>query len=516
MSNTRHASAGAPLRQERFASSEEFAPGLMANLVAKRCACLQDIGDRELLWLIQSRSWGPGGLRGFVADLLQWFPDEFATPTMRELGVGPRRVYTHKETLRVRDADSEEYYGLFNRKDAPWAEGDFALRGESGLRPGAGDAPNCYPASAFAEKCRAVARDRLEDWLIELCLNPQTSLSKGPDWLPEIRKVLRAALEQVAASERARSASTEIGRILADGLEFCLATRHPVLIDGKGRIGKSHEARAWTRCRPGSVRYFQVPSSTDEISFLIALARSLGVSVESSPKAHKLRGRIEQVLHSANLMLVVDEAHYCWPQSNYREALPKRIDYLLKDLADKGVAVALVTTPQFHDHLQRVEDNTPWASEQFLGRIGRYVKLPDRLSKPDLESVARVLLPDGDKATIRALADYADLSEKHVAAIRFIVDAARWIADKAGRQKPTAQDVRQAMRETLPGDTALTKAKQTAFSGRKARRGGRLQPPCKPNSEPVQRTANTALLDSPTARGITPSPTQLISTTSGG
>jgi len=516
MSNTRHASAGSPLRQERFASSEEFAPGLMANLVAKRCACLQDLGDRELLWLIQSRSWEPGGLGGFVDDLLQWLPDEFATPTMKELGVGPKRIYTRKESLRVRDNDSRLYCGVLPRKNAPWSENEFPLRGEIESRAGANDFPNGYPASAFAEKCRAAAREDLEDWLKELCLNPQTSLREGPPWLPEIRKVLRAALEQVAALERARSASTEMGRILSDGLEFCRATRHPVLIDGKGRIGKSHEARAWSRCRPGSVRYFQVPSSTDEISFLIALARSLGVSVESSPKAHKLRGRIEQVLHSANLMLVVDEAHYCWPQSNYREALPKRIDYLLKDLSDKGVAVALVTTPQFHGHLRRVEENTPWASEQFLGRIGRYIRLPDRLSKPDLEAVARVLLPDGDKATIRALADYADLSEKHVAAIRFIVDAARWIAQKAGREKATAQDVRQAMRETLPGDTALTKAKATAFSGRQDRRRSRLQPACKTDSQPVQRTGNKPLLDSPTARGITPSPVQLTSPMSGG
>ena len=60
MSSTRTAKPGAPLRQERFASA--YASGLLANLVAKRCAQIEDAGTRATIWFLQWLSWQPGGL----------------------------------------------------------------------------------------------------------------------------------------------------------------------------------------------------------------------------------------------------------------------------------------------------------------------------------------------------------------------------------------------------------------------------------------------------------------------
>src|SRR5882757_3630812 len=84
MSSTRRAATGAPFSQERFASSE-FEPGLLANLVAMRCAALADPAHAEIIFFIQHLSHQPGGLTKVAADLLAAFPG-MVGPTMKELG----------------------------------------------------------------------------------------------------------------------------------------------------------------------------------------------------------------------------------------------------------------------------------------------------------------------------------------------------------------------------------------------------------------------------------------------
>ena len=68
-------------------------------------------------------------------------------------------------------------------------------------------------------------------------------------------------------------------------------------------------------------------------------------------------------------------------------------------LVNYGVSVALVTTPQFTRAQKVVEKRTHWASEQFIGRIAHYQKLPDGLNEYDLKAVARSLLPERQSAS---------------------------------------------------------------------------------------------------------------------
>ena len=70
MSSTRHAEAGAPFRQERYSSHPVFAAGLMANLVAKRTAVLENPAHRETIWALQAHSW-KGGLPAHADELLK-------------------------------------------------------------------------------------------------------------------------------------------------------------------------------------------------------------------------------------------------------------------------------------------------------------------------------------------------------------------------------------------------------------------------------------------------------------
>jgi hypothetical protein len=475
MSSTRRAPSGSPFRQERFASSPEYERGLLANLVAKRCGVLDDARDRELIWYLQWRSWQPGGLGAVALEILQEFPDEFASPLMRKLGFGPKRVYSRDEVIQLRaegrgiieraplkgetchTSGHEEFSSLamVNASDVEFR----MLRAE--MENEARGFPDSYPSSYFQECYQRRARNELAGYLAELCADPAKALDEGPLYLPRIREALRQTIEHHFTSAAAGVVVTEIGKQLADGLEFALETRSMVLIDGLARSGKTFAAKAWCRARPGRVRFSQVPSHSDEIGFFVSLARDIGIAVESNPKATKLRERVARALQGGDLMLVLDEAHYLWPQTNCRDALPQRINWIMTALVNYGVPVALITTPQFLKQQRRIEEKTCWTSEQFTGRL-RYIPLPITLSKDDLSAVAHSVLPEASEPMIRALASYADVSCKHLAAIGSAARVARWHATKAGRDTVTAEDVRRAIAESLPSDRALADAMAAA------------------------------------------------------
>jgi hypothetical protein len=232
-----------------------------------------------------------------------------------------------------------------------------------------------------------------------------------------------------------------------------------VLINGLARTGKTFAVKAWCERHPGQVRYVQVPSSNDDIGFFRAIARALGVSINQNSKAQQLRDRVEDVLLRGNLAVIFDEAHYCWPQSNYRDALPSRVNWIMTALVNQGVPVALCTTPQFMRTQKAVERKSYWTSEQFTGRIGLYMPLPEILSETDLAAVAKVFLPEACDKAITVLALYAKSSVKYLAAIECAARYARFLASEAGRSKVIFEDARRAIKENvIPSDTNLALA----------------------------------------------------------
>jgi hypothetical protein len=260
---------------------------------------------------------------------------------------------------------------------------------------------------------------------------------------------------------RSKAVVTDLGRQVYETLDYTLESRRLTVIEGLARTGKTFAAKAWCEQHPGRARYVQVPSSSDDAGFFRTIARSLGVSINLNSKAHQLRDRIEDVLQTGDLLLCLDESHYLWPQSNYREALPHRINWVLTALVNHGVPVCCVTTPQFLQMQKRVEERTRWTSEQFIGRIGHYQKLSDNLSANDLGAVARSLLPEGDAKSIELLVAYATGSAKYLAAIESIVCRARYLAGRERRSKVTLAQVKSAIRESvIPSDKALAEALQ--------------------------------------------------------
>lgn len=403
MSSTRYAQAGTPLRQERYASS--FEQGLLANLVAKRCARIIEPADRAPIWFAQQQSWRGDGLNGLAGDIIRKYP----------LAAWRRDVCNP-----VRCCD-----------------------------------PNLTLVSTMV---RSIAR---------LCLDPNSGLDEVWNALDDYRTEWLA--------ERPAYAETSVSREVEEALNYSQSKRILAVIDGAARIGKTYAARAFCEESAGLVRYVQVPCSSDDISFFRAIGQALGVSASLQLKASEIRNRVEDVLQAGDLMLVLDEAHYLWPQSWQRYSMPARVNWIMTALVNYDVPVALVTTPQFYTSQQRVQKLTGWTSEQFIGRIKLVKRLPGKLAKTDLLAVSRSLLPEADSATLKALAVYAELSKKHLASIDAIVTRSRWQAEQDGRKTVTSKDVARAIKESvIPSDTALAESLTPAT---KARRNTFARPP---------------------------------------
>lgn len=288
--------------------------------------------------------------------------------------------------------------------------------------------------------------------LAELALNPESQIEHHA---PALRRYLAEHTQAQAAGV----AITAIGRAVYDALDYCRESRSLVVVNGLPRLGKSFAAERYCEQHPGQARYVQVPSTADDLAFFTAIARALGITIESNAKTKNLRPRIEAALQGGDLALILDEGHYLWPGHNYRLARPPRVGWLMTALVNQRVPVCMIVTPQFFKTQRSYEIKSGWTSEQFVGRIERYVQLPDTISLPDLQSVARSLYPTGSAKAIETLADYANLSAKHVAAIEHAIKQATFLARRDGRQTPAWLDVQQALREgVIPSDVGLAAA----------------------------------------------------------
>ena len=253
--------------------------------------------------------------------------------------------------------------------------------------------------------------------------------------------------------------NTEISGKVFEALDYSLSQRCLVLIEGLERRGKTFAAKAWCQQHPGEARFVTVPSTSDDIGFFHAIARGLGLSSGGTTKAVQLRDKIHETIYRSKLMLVFDSAHFLFPQTNYREAIPQRITWLLTSLVDEGVPVALISTPQFSLTQQITAERSKWRDAQLTGRIMHFEKLPDELSEADLRAVARSFLPDADERTITMAVRYAEASDKYLQGIDALTKRGIYLANRAGRETPSHGDLKEAMETgVIPSDRAMVTA----------------------------------------------------------
>ena len=458
MSNTRRAEPGGPLRQERWASSEEFERGLRGNLVARRCSVMDNPDDRQLVYYLQSRSLGEGGIDKVAADLLAAFADRFGTRAMQQFGMKPGQVYSASQVKAIRreiesDLNPESQWPLRWERDryGTYESWDGGTRDED-------TAPESYPAEVFIEHCQNAARG-LAGHLEEFCLNPEIKAQAGWPWyFPDLFESLREY--QAAFIEKERAAFvTETGRQVDEEVDYARKAKCLVLIEGREGIGKSFSGKAACEARPGQARYSKVPPGNDDIGFFQALAKSVGNACGTSWKTVQLRKRLEDTLKSGDLTLVLDNAQYLWPVSDCRHAMPNRINWLMKALVEEGVPVVLIASPQFTLTQKVVENRTHWTSGEFIAGIGRYVRLPESVGEEDLAKVAKLKLPEGDGKSIEILVRYAQSTASYFAGIERAVRRARYVAEKAGRVKVERRDIKRAVQaDVIPSDNALASA----------------------------------------------------------
>ncbi len=293
----------------------------------------------------------------------------------------------------------------------------------------------------------------MENYLKQLCLDPRITPLADAWYFSALIETLREYQSNCVELNRSGAVVTSLGSKVYEVLDYTYNGRGLTLIDGNARMGKSHAAKAWCEQHPGKSRYVEVPPGNDEAGFFRALARGLGIGNFLQYKVTEIRERVEGVLLTGDLLLVLDEAHRLWPQKNLRYSYPNRINWVMT-MANHQIPICAIATPQFIEFQKVAEENGRWNSSQLTGRISHYESLPADLSPEDLMAVAQSVLPEATTNVLRALAVYARSSSRYLAAIDSISKRAKYIAMLAGREVPTSDDVRKAMRESvIPADT---------------------------------------------------------------
>jgi hypothetical protein len=476
MSSTRKAKDDSVFHQSRYASAPQFERGLVAYLVARRCALVDDKADRELIWFIQYLSHQEGGLAAIAKDLIAKYADRIQTRQMVEMKLKPGKICNADQVRKLRSEFGCQFILKGEQRD--YLNGGFYIIDENesddcfdnsdiseSEKQRASKHPNCYPATAFFEACLECASDRLENELKEICLDPSHSLENGPWYFPTLIETLHDYKTEFVKARSAGVVTTALGEKVSEVLDYTAYSRGLTLMQGDARLGKSFAARQWCAQHPGNSRFVEVPDGNDDASFFRDIARALGLGNFLNYKVVQIRERVEAVLLTGDILLIFDEAHRLFPQTHFRAGYPKRMVWVMT-MANAGVPICMISTPQFFA-TQKVLEKNGWNSAQLTGRISHYESLPADLSAEDLIAVAKSVLPEANAQVLRALAVYARSSARYLAAIDSISKRARYIATREGRDTATTDDVRKAMQGSIiPADTKLQRALESVRKGK--------------------------------------------------
>ncbi|MDF7808723.1 ATP-binding protein [Pontiellaceae bacterium B12219] len=499
MSSTRKADGSRPLRQERYASDPAFNEGLKASTVARKCGVFSNPVHKELALHLQFISMQPGGLSVFVSDFLTRYGDRIGSKAMRRnLHI---KTFNADQVRQVRDelGCAKDQFPLKGEWIGSLWEGpiqdnweddnDFEYRMDNWRKEKnreAANNPTSYPAQAIIDHCMDQAESWLEQWFIDFCLDPAVSLDFPPGWFHEIESSLTDYFNDRRIDTLAGKVVTSIGEEINDALDYAWEEKVLVHINGVARMGKTYQVKQWCNAHPGRVRYVQVPSGNDDISFLRAIARALGTASGSAMKTTQIKRQIEDAIQDSGIMLVFDEAHYLFPQYKDVRSSPRRINWLLTEVVNKGIPVAIITTPQFDMSQKAIVNGSGWADEQLTGRIAFRLDLPPVLPAEDLTDIAKHYFPEASKEVSGILSWYAHRSGKYLAGLEAVSKRARFLARKTGRSSPNGSDLKAAMTQVDPAIAEIFK--QNKEPQKQIKQPAIEKPVYKPSARPVQAT----------------------------
>ncbi len=341
----------------------------------------------------------------------------------------------------------------------------------------------------------------MEQFLTELCTNPKLQFSlpgvddvsnefeaemaieENPELSPDgfqraeliyFRDIIGALVEYRSRMEnkiRGDFHLTAIGKQIWQTLDFALATRSMVLLDGLEGRGKTEAVKAWCELHSGQARFVSLKGVTNKTTVFREIALALGVTYAYGRTGPEMQARIEDVLRRSKIMLLIDEAHFLFNQSRLMTARPELIDWLDTAICNRGVPVALVTTPQFIQCMTRAKNQVEWNFNQFRRRVKRWIKLPDKNTETDIAAVARTLFRNTGEQVIKKVVGYAFLSKRDLSAVGDIAAEVRYMLGSDDLSRATVAHVDRAISEFLiPSDLAfkmsLDKAEADQRKGR--------------------------------------------------
>lgn len=450
----------------------------------------------EKLWFIQWVSMQPGGLAKFVNQLLSDFPGQIGTEMMLKLGVPKFGKYNLKQCLALWNSVADDYLepqrfgGVFaawqemNRfgpKEAP------AILHSPILRDAAGFGLKRYNYRHFHTVCLNEAKERLSAFLASLCNEISKSFS-SPWYCPRLFDVLSAAMGRHAENSKKALAMTAVARKVFYEIEFAASEKSVVQLFGDSRFGKTEAVEIWSKMYPGRARFVEAPAGNSDLEFFRALARALGINHEYSVSRNVLKDKVDYVAQHSGLLIIWDEAHRLIPFRFTENTPPMRMEWVRSHLIDNGNGCVFVMTPQAHrSSFNRFVRKTKYAIEQWTGRIGITVSLPNELEFEDLVEVARIHFPEFDGDYLGLIASKAMQSESYLKAVEDIAKRARYIARTEGHPEVTVECIEKAIRDVFPDKSGTVKALAPAHHRPPPRSRARpistpIQTPCNPSA----------------------------------
>jgi hypothetical protein len=440
MSSTRRATDD-KFHQERFSSIPELSgDAINGFLAAKRIRLVRDEGVREVLWWIQLISLEPGGVQKICEELEKTFHDRFGTPTFRKwrkLGNNDVNALGLRQYLRLR-----EEFGF-----EKWDKDNMPICSRQ------------YEVEYFESELKSKAED-LPEILTRFCVDPAADITKGVWFFEDLLGALQTLRQRFIDSARSRLANTVVSQQMLNEFDYFYNQRQNISILGKSGIGRTVTTRAACDMHAGMIRYVETPSSNDDRSFYVAVARALGVARGAAFNTQQIKLKIEETLNVSGLMLAIDECQYLWPQTMSPRGIPSRMLWI-KSVSDAGTPMALIGLDIFSRWQELYVKKTLWPDEQFERRFPRRLLLPAQHPKEDFLKIARVLFPEGDLRSWKMLAGLAYIplvrgTEKRprfvnrtASAMEEAANRARYCAKRAARKGATFNDIRAAVNDQL-------------------------------------------------------------------
>ena len=489
-----------PLSSGGYMQSMEFdnVRGVPAVPVSFRCAALLSAVKRDFIWWLQGLSLKDGGFRRIARELVEMFPDRVGTSAMHKAHVAPGKTYSGELVSEVEVVLDHNTWNFEKKLPAPKTGKELIeLCRRRALTPR--QLPNNgYGRQPYFNELS------VEQFLIELCTNPKLQFSlPGADAIldemeveqaveknPELssfdfnqadlvyfRDIIGALVEYRARHEkkvREKFHLTAIGKQIWETLDYALASHSMVLLDGLEGRGKTEAVKAWCELHQGQARFVSLKGVTNKTTIFREIAFALGVTYAYGRTGPEMQARAEDVLKRSKIMLLIDEAHFLINQTRRMTGRPEMIDWLDTAIANRGLPVALCTTPQFIACMARAKNQVEYNFNQFRRRVKRWVKLPDKNSESDIAAVARKVFQGAGEPVIKKIVGYALLSKRDLSAVGDVAAEVRAMLGTEDLSRATVAHVHRAITEFLiPSDQAFKVSLDAAES---AQRPGRRRP----------------------------------------